>query len=512
VLENYRDFKTTFPAKNTIRVLAWLCIISTFLNVFYFVLRCSSPVIQADGWWVLDVFVRKLIDGSVALPDFFVKRNGGGDHAQPLFKLLLMLEWRYFDLDFVIDAIAGVLGATACAIILHRIVVEKRSLLSYLAWATMCALLFSLNGEGGTWTWPLVALENITTLIILLFILAVWSAYKTRRFFVLSIATLFLGVSSDDSALVAVLAASLALSLAYFNDVSREARSFWRTLAVIAVCMTLVRIGYANVPHVGTIKTEPLFANLGKLFTLFRAGGWWQWGLSSLVLPIYYENPWQPAYPSTWFAIQVVTCTLLLTAHFFFWRTAFRSPHNRLMFAAASMMLLYYGWVAGIVLARVPTFGNDYVNQPRYVLLYAGHLIALLLMWIGARDTTSPIVKWRRVTGTWLPVTGCLLILTVQIPLSVFAWHMRPYEWIYYSHMATQIDELARNPLHDTNCDVVAICGAAPEKRRELTQLLSTNRLNIYSRRVQQWHARLPALPPAPVITRLDFQDADRHR
>lgn len=501
--------KSWLSIQDAVRALAWLFAVLALLNVLCFVLYASSPVIQADAWYALRDLVRKAIDGNLGLADFFVKR-GDTDHVQPLFKLVQLLEWRYFDLDSVVSAVVGGMAATASAVVLYRVVVTRRlgdgsDAVRYLAWAAMCALLFSLNSLG-TWVWPLVALENITTLIIMLFMLAVWHALRSQRYLLLAVATLFLGLSSDDSALIAVLAAVLTLQLAVLADPEQRGRSLWKLLVVIGVCMLLVRIGYAHVSVNGGASSLGYYPKL--LPERFRDGGWWQWVLWPLVLPVYYQSPLRPVHAHVWFGIQILMGVLLLIAHLLFWRRALRGPYNRPVFVAVGLMLLSYGWVAGIILARVAVFGNDYLNQPRYVLLYAGHLIALLLMWVGSCEPVPHSMGWRRAMRTWVPTAGCLALLAVQIPQSIVAWHMRPYLWLYYAKMANQIDELARDPSHD--CGIEPICSWTPEHRRDLTQLLSENRLNIYSPRVQRWHHYLPRLSPLPVITRSEVENAGK--
>jgi hypothetical protein len=497
--------------QDAVRALAWSFAVLALLNVLYYVLRVSNPIIQADDWWQLSGFVRKALSGSLGFADFFVKRSTG-DHAMPLYRVLLLFEWRYFDLDYVPGAVVGVIAGAASAVILYRVVVteryqDDRTALRYLAWAAMCTVLFSLNGLG-VWTWPLAALQNITTLIIFMFMLAAWRAYQSQRYLTLGIATLLLGISSDDSALIAILATVLGLLLAWFRDsVQQRSRDMWKALAVIGICMLLVRIGYAcapvGYPHAlwgdGPL---PLASRLRLLPGRFQEGGWWQWVALPLILPVYYQSPFQPVHAQLWMGIQSITAVLLLIAHVLFWRQALQGKYNRPVFVAVCLMLLTYGWVAGILLGRVSVFGNDYLNEPRYVLLYAGHLVALLLMWAGSFGSAPrPPGGWPREIGTSAAVTGCLILMVIQVPLSIDAWHMRSYEWGYYAKMADRIDALARDPVHADDCGITTLCRASPEMRRELTQLLSENRLNIYSPRVQRWHSYLPKLSSAPPMS-----------
>lgn len=484
-------------------ILAWLAALLLLLNTLYFVFSASAPVVRDDDWYFLDVFLRKAIDGSLTLGDFFVRR-AGADHSQPLFKLVLLLEWRYFNLDLAIGAVIGVLAAAACAMIFYRIILAEQHIgrsdaCRYLAWTAICAVLFTLNADAGMWTWPLVSLENVTSLIILLFMVVVWHAHQSQRYVLLAFATLFLAISSDDSALIAVAAAVMALLLAQYSDPAQRRPSTWKILAVVGVCMVLVRVGYVYVPIVGGAPSAPMASHLQQLLERFRDKGWWMWAVLPLTLPVFYRSPLHFLDAETWRVMQAAMAAALLAAHLWFWWTAFRSKYNRAVFVAVCLMLVSYGWLAGIILSRVTVLGNDYLNQPRYVLLYSGHLIALLLMWTGSSGAALRLsTRWRFI-GTWVLTVGCLVLLIGQIPLSIQAWRARPYLGAYYAKMAYQIDDLTRDPEHAMSCvPELPVCSWPSEKRRELTQLLSQNRLNVFSPQMQQRHAYLPLLARVP--------------
>jgi hypothetical protein len=495
------------PASRLVFVLTWSLAILYMVNALWFVLRASNPVIQADSWYFLDVFVRKAIEGHLHFADFFVKR-GVDDHAQPLFKLILLLEWRYFDLDEVLGAVFGVVAAIACALIFHRVLIQRHPReigngVPRLAWTAICALLFSL-GSVGVWVWPLVALENITTLVILLFILAVWRAHQRQRYLLLVVATLVLGISSDDSALIAVIAALMGTLVALWADPEQRRSSVWKIFAIVVACEVFVRIGYAYLPGAQAMRGRAFAPLVGVLIERLKDDGWWQWILYPLVLPVYYQSPLKPTHAHVWFAVQAIIGVLLLVAQVLFWRRAMRGKYNLTVFMAVCMMLLSYGWTAGIILWRVSAFGNDYLVQPRYVLLYAEQLIALLLMWAGSHELRFEVATTRRELATkwqalwtYVPLSGVLLLLLVQVPQSIVAWRMPKYEWAYYAKQAAEIGALTAHPVHTKDCELVnPVCGESSETRRRLTQLLSANRLNVYSSQVQRWHPYLPMLTP----------------
>jgi len=494
--------------KLAIRGLAYFVAGLAFLNTLYFVLRATCPVMRDDDWYFLDVFLRKAIDGTLGFADFFVKRLGP-DHAQPLFKLVLLGEWRYFGLDLTLGAILGVFAAAGCALVYLRLIMpkqgERTDSACYLAWAAICALLFSLNGgTASQWTWPLNALLNITNLVILLFLLATWHAHKTRHYMLLSVATLFLGFSSDDQALVTVIATVLTLLLMQWVDREQRNQPFWKIPLVIVVCMVVVRIAYRFFPVVGGGLQSQTFAHeLGLLIERFGDQGWWMWAVYPLTVPVSDGSPFRFLGPTAWLATVVVIGLVLIVAHVWFWRKAFRCQYNRTIFVAVATMLVIYGWAAGIVLFRVGYFGNWDVHAPRYIVLYTGHLIALLLMWIATRESApQPSSTQFRSVGRFLPVVGCLILLLLQIPLSVNAWRARPSLHLYYAKMAMQIDALAADPRQHIDClPQLTFCSWPEHKRAELTRMLSQNELNVFSPRMQKMHSYLPKLRPAPVAS-----------
>jgi hypothetical protein len=482
-----------------VRIAAWLIAVATFLNALGFVLRCSNPVIRSDAWYFLDAFLSKAMDGSLGIADFFVKR-ADFDHAQPLFKLEMLLEWRYFGLDFTVGAVIGVIAAAVSAAIFYRLTVAggRDRAVRYLAWAAMCAVLFSLNAGGAIWTWPLVALENVTNLIILMFMLAVWHAHRSQRYLILTVVSLLLGISSDDSALIAVTVTVLVLLLAQFSDPEQRRSSTWKLLTVLAACMLLVRLGYRYAPVTGVPVATPYHLDL--LIERFRAGGWWQWLALPLILPVSYSSISAQISTTAWIGIQAVVAMFLLVAHVWFWWRALRGKYTQSIFVAVCLMALSYAWVAGIIFGRVSVYGNDYLYQQRYVLLYSGHLLALLLMWASSHDALPEAAHSRCTAVNWIPIAGCLSLLLIQISASRHSWQQRPYLWAYYSAMAQQIDNLAKDPADTTGClPELSVCGWPLDGRRHLTQILNDNRLNVFSLRVQHRHRYLPHLSPLPL-------------
>src|SRR5690348_11593296 len=84
--------------------LALMIYAVAFVNVLIFVLLAGDPLLTADSWYFLDVFVRHAYDGQLGIDDFFVQR-AGLDHAQPLRKLILLMELKWFRLSLLPEAV-----------------------------------------------------------------------------------------------------------------------------------------------------------------------------------------------------------------------------------------------------------------------------------------------------------------------------------------------------------------------------------------------------------------------
>lgn len=486
---------------------AWLVVLAALVNVLVFALTTANPVLRSDDWYFFHVFVSKAIDGTLGFADFFVKRMGA-DHAQPLSKAVLWFEWRYLDLDVAFESLVGVVAAFGCGLILHRFVMasrgeDRRNALRQLAWGTVCVLLLSLNAAG-IWTWPLVALGYLTLLPAFFFIWATWCALRSRRLHWLVLATLVLGIVGDDSAIIVVLAVLLALLLVLVRDVEIRDAGAWKVIVVMVACLALARIGYAFAPVAGGFPKEPLAESMSQLVVRMRHGEWWQWLIQPLAYSVAYDNPFTSFPKEGWKAFQWVVAVLLVAAHVAFWLRAFRGRHNLTTFAAVSLMLLTYGWLAGILLYRVSHFGAHYLHQERYVQLYAFNLVALLLMWTAPRlDRKSGGHAW-----ALLPTLGCILLLAIQVPLARHAWRSHPYLLAYYRQAAMQIEMVANYPDYEGKClPVNVVCEWPRPRRAHALQTLRQHELNVFSPRLQAWYSYLPKTGGQPVP-----QDALRSR
>ena len=471
------------------------------LNTLAFVLQATDPVIRSDAWYFMQVFGRKFFDGTLRMADFFVKRQGP-DHAQPLFKLALWAELRWFHLDFTFEALVGVAGCIACALIFRRMLRSspddpRKHMAHLLAWAAICAILFSLNATE-IWIWPLVTIEFLTYIPMLMFMWAAWRALQGQRITELAIATLVLAIVDDDSALIAILATSLAMVLASRSVHGSTIRGTLKLIGAIALVYLAVRIGYIFAPIVGGRPDVSTMTYMHALLAKLRLYDIWLIVITPLKLSLLFDHaiPGISDSQGVWGSMLMLAATALFVLHILFWWRALRGRHYNLpTFISVSLMLLVYGWIAGIVLYRIPYFGVACLHSGRYVRFYAFGLIALIMMWIGWIDDEPLSGSWDRLIRHWIPIVSCVMLIAIQLPISRTAWRSKADMHAYYRSMAVQIDRLGNSPADVAGClPEVVLCHAPPQQRQALIHLLKSRQLNIYSPQVQSRHGYLPDL------------------
>lgn len=481
---------------------AWIVFALTIANTLAYIVYCSDPVVQSDAWYFLDVFVRKALEGTLHVSDFLVQR-GGLDHSQPLRKLILLADLRYFELDFRYEAIAGLICAGFCLLLLRKLVFwgEDRNLAfkgpRVWIWAALCVAWVSLNSTN-IWDWTLVASDYSSYVLLLASVVALRRYLESGKFLLLIACLICFDIAADDVAILANVACLMALGLEYWRH-SLSRKRVLAGCAILIICLIAVRIAYSLLytppaPPPGT--TVPFNEVFPRLWTNFLAGGWWKWILVPLASSVCYVLPLRFAAGALSPAIQVVVCMALLIAHGWFWKRALlrTRPITAPAFAGIVLMLLFYAFVAAIIYGRIPLWGNNYVNEPRYVLAYSVNTVALLLMCADC--------DWNRISERFVPRLSIAaiasLLLLWQIPVSIRAWYGAPYLKAFEQKLAWQIGELARNPGEvPKNCaPELAVCTYPSPVRHRLIHLLEHNKLNVFSPAFQRATGLDPDRPP----------------
>lgn len=467
------------------RIGLWCLVAVVFVNAVGHVLAICQPLIASDNWTHIHPFLRDAIAGHLDVGNFLVQR-AGVDHAQPLNKLVMWLNYRYFDLDFVFEGLLAMAFGLASLLVLHRIVRaddgrggtarEAPPLQVHLAFAAIAAVYFSLNSSF-IYMYSMVTMWYSLYLFAFLMLLAAWHALVGGSLLPLALATLVLGVVGDDSALLHGTALSLALLLyGVRNDDRRRA---WQAIAVVAACVLATRVLYWTLGETSG-ATQPMFNQ--PLVDRVRglAAQWgdaWAWFAVPASSGILGEESLAGLAGSGAGALRNALAVLLLVAHGAFWWAAMRLRTSATWLAAVSLMLMFYAHVGAVLLARVFVMGTTYLDQPRYVSFYQLGIIALLLMGM------AWAVQRRHGAGRHVVAVAAAVLVLVQVPITREAKAREPYIDGHNRQMARDMAQVARDPANPpAKCEWgVDLCTLPLERRIELVNLLRENRLSLFS-------------------------------
>jgi hypothetical protein len=473
-------------------------------NAWRYLSETANPVVTDDAWYFLGAFVAPQVEGHLDWHDFFAKR-GVSDHAQPVHKLWLAANVRWFALDHRLDAVVGFCGLVLClgwfvGVGLSAVRGRPMHLHHGLALCAIPLLLFSLNSHE-IFEWPLVT----QYFLVLPFVLALFSVCARDRapgpvvVFLAALGCLF---ALDGGGLLACIAVALVLLL------RAARRGAWppalRCGVAIALAVAAHRLFWAlAMPPLPTESGDGLVESmrsvlgdpgaLWKLVAIPLTTGWAHWDMLVAL---------RGSEAAARNAVMVVGA-IGLVLHGVFWWSVWRHVRDSAAAAFAAMLMLYtYGMWAGIVLGRVPEYGADYLWQLRYVAFFQLANIALVLQWMVAAGR-GPEASPRR---------GPLLALAIVLPCVAglawlqhdFAsrtWERAPYVRVHWKRMAEVIGCIADHPGSSmTFCPhQIPICGWSPALRDRLVATLRTRQLNVYSPVLQARYGLHPEDAPASV-------------
>jgi hypothetical protein len=465
------------------------------MNALVYAAKVANPVIVSDSWHFVRSVVMPYAMGDFEVGDLFAKR-GATDHSQPLRKALLILNYEWFDLDFSIDALIGVMAAFISLLLIWCMVMRREAsgtsqeASRYVAFLALAGSYLSLSSPV-VFSWPLVTTSYTNHPFILLYAWSAWRVLEhgsTSRSIQLLAAGTFLCVIADDTGLLATIAISLATLL--HGILTRSIKAPLRVILLNAASYTGYSFLYAMVSATPDAVGMP-GVSAATALSSFSGSVQEIWNVASAPLAgsIAHRSDLR-GWSDQPLAIALATA-MLLAAHAWFWWSSLRGRRNTATFVATSLMLLFYGLLAGVFLARVSQHGLDYFWQPRYSVFYRWNLVAIFLMLLGQLRSGAdeqgrelPAVALRPV----LLLAGVLLLL--QIPLTMTAWERAPYIENNQRKQAAQIVSIAANPeiLPERCISGIIVCRFHVNARREILWFLESQNLNVFNEEIRRRH------------------------
>lgn len=483
------------PAAHPARHLAWLLVLAVAIHAFALAGRIANPLVYSDNWTFMETFLQVALEDGAGFGDYLVKR-AGVDHAQPLGKLVMLANARWFGLDFTLESFFAIACALAgwgvlCAAVLREYRQRAEPVPALVAWVLATALALQLAPASMTvYVYPMVMMVHAFYLCAFVVLAAAWHAYRRGSTWPLVAATAICGIVGDDSAILLAVAVVPALLLAARLD--GEPRRAWRVAGILVLVLLACRGVYAAFGEIRG-STHPDFnvdvgTRVAGLLAQWRDA--WQWVATPLTggLAALPTLRWMVG-EQAWLPVRIGAALVIAAGHAWFWWRAGRQRPGATWFFAVSLMLFFYAVVAGVLYGRVFVRGSIFLDQGRYAVFYQANIVALLLMAV-AGGVPRPRMG-RRVA--WLAL---VLLLALQVPLSRHAWHMVPYHRAAFVNMARDMAAMGRDPVHPpVPCMVgLDVCVRPEATRVALMSMLVERQLNLFS---PQFRARHPELAKA---------------
>lgn len=484
--------------------LGGLLVAAAVLNAWSYSSAAAGPLLQADAWYFLDVFVSKYLDGTLGIWDLFVQR-GGSDHAQPLQKLILLFHTRYFDMDFRVEGLIGTaLGIAWCVTIALAVWTgQRRDRSMHVFSPAVIALVFVLGlsiNSTNVFTWSLVTLIYVTLLASTLYFLAAMRLVQGRFPWLLAPVGLLQGLLIDEVAIIVFVASVIAVGL--FSPASRRNKLLGGTAALGGLLLARLVLYL-----VSSRNLESTSGSASALFeVLFSLDA-----LSGVVVPfsdsLVHVEHLQRFFPESYGAALFLLAAFVMVLHGYFWVVTFtairQDTRSSSLALAVFLMLVSYALTAGIIAGRVPTFGWGYLHQPRYVLFYQLGLVAIAIMFVHRLGGGGYLDTDRRRSSAHLETVGILLVSIVLVSTQLFvtraSWNVPRYLTPYWQNASLVMQRLVDDPSNVSECpDILSVCEYAPEQRERLMGLLVRHQLNIFSPAFQMRNRLYPSAQSVP--------------
>ena len=489
---------------------AWLWIgtvVATIavLNAWTYSSAATGPLMQADAWYFLDVFVSKYLDGTLRFWDLFVQR-GGSDHAQPLQKLILLFHTRYFDMDYRIEGLIGTaLGIAWCSVVALAVwTTQRRDRAIHVSTPIVLALVFVLGlsiNSTNVFTWSLVTLIYVTLLVAMLYFLASIRLTESPHPVWLAPVALLQGLLIDEVAIIVFVASVIATGL--FSPASRRNK-----LLAGAAGLGGLLVARLVLYLISSRGLEGSVAPPGALLDALVSTSAFRGAAIPFSDALIHVEHLQRFFPESTGSALFAVAAFVILLHIYFWgaaASAVRQGHRSTSLAiAVFLMLVSYALTAGIVVGRVPTFGWEYLHQPRYVIFYQTGLVAIAVMFVYRLGLVANEATARRPLGG-IESAGIivitLLLIVAQLVVARQSWNLPRYLTPYWQNASLVMQRLLEDPSNVEQCpDILSVCEYPVERREHLMGLLAQHQLNVFSPAFQMRNRLYPSAQSVPAL------------
>jgi hypothetical protein len=452
-------------------------------NVIYFLSVAANPLINADAWYFLDINIRKWVAQGFDWDDLFVKRNVV-DHAQPLNKFFLYINYRFFNLDFRFESLIGLIGLFSIIFFfvyrfLSTLFINIVPIGNIIAFSMAMLIITSLNATG-LYTWSLVTFSFLPLAIAFACAWFTWSFLQNKNVVLSLLFLLFSMLAIGDTAAIILwtsIFGSIALIFVTKASDFRKRAIVWLLAsgALVGALFLAINWNFIFVGNGGaTAKasqlqlTNPNFY-IEAIRIIFS---------SSIIHGVHLTNFGNFSNAITWlFAVPIF---YFYVKHFF--DLLLKKKDITEMDFLVTFMLVYASVsIAAIIFGRVSEYGINYLNQPRYLVIYQLIPFSLFIKWaFSENNSPGKYNNYYLLTTT----TTLIILLIIQFFVSLSAYRSVPWVWKWHMEQTNVINKYINDPtIASGNCTPHSspICNLPINKRNDLLKLMQSARLNLFN-------------------------------
>jgi hypothetical protein len=461
--------------KNKKLLLIVFIILLSYLNLFYYIYNVADPLIRADDWHYLYKYIINWETRGLKLSDLYGAR-GLFDHAQPLHKFVLFINYKLFGLDYRLFSYFALFFLFLFAVIILRLYLKtnynkKLNFFSLLFLLFSFSILFSLN-QSSTAGWPLAAFNGYFALLfiaicsILLWQILIDSKNKKNFFYIFLIFILILLGNDTRSLMFLLTILSIIVTLSFKEYYRKKINYFYVFIFAIYV-----------VTYFLIIKKNFIFNNN---FTISPTQSLTNVNFIELILSLLKYVFGNSIINIKWLNNIALTYICGIIVFYFYIRYFYIFIFKKKIinsFEFVISVFLFYSsiTITILLLTRISTFGIGYLNSPRYYIVYQLIPFALFLDY----SLNHNINKRYKIIITFI-----LTIFLIYTHYQNFNKGYKSIYWIkkYQFNQYIKIEEYINNPLKESGCNKPSdpvLCRYTIEQRNKMLSFLNKKKLNF---------------------------------
>jgi hypothetical protein len=481
---------------NTVKPISIIGIALLILCVLFFstlaFFDLVSPLPQRDSWWFLTAYVTDWqYRDFLGFIDSLFEKRGLSDNTNPIYRILLLLNIKFFGYDGRNEGIIGFIAMSILAIMpfIYLLLKQKQSDFSakQLIFAASAFILVMSPISPETYSWPLSIFGYVYVLMFVIYSALVW-LYITERItfgpFAIGTSLIFI-LSGDGPILITLGSQLLVILIVYFT--SKRGTTFINKkilfASVFSIVTFLLIFLYANLPYLFKVNNASVADNAVNVSSKF-------WININAIFTKGVLNKENFTFSSMQGFIEIAVVVFILIGIFAVVRAVFLSGVQN--FSEYIGLLFIFSLIISLVLMWLFR-AEETLAAPRYAPLIQKLPLGILWFFVGGSKSFNE----RYIKPKMTLLVSILVVLLISYSGNLLgAYKFVPYSKNWYSGLPKSIIQIYENTNNDTSCQgvpaLIGPCTIRKDLQAEVVKYLSDNNLNLFNEKFKSRYGPFP--------------------